>query len=585
MLSSLKLPAYSVKFGAIDWSLATVPEPITLKASQFLQQLKVQHQPEQITQLNYEYSIDDMRFLHNKSINLYKEALPVIASTLNAVLNTRLSDHYWSIRLYPILSSLTAILAERQKTLPLPNKSYDKYSLQSDVIRIGRYVDYLDAIQDIEFNPETNSSITNLLQKSSVNEVICDFIHNLDLLQKPLTSDYICMLLSSAYNKVSLHLVHILLYLLPFRKITLFSRGESLLYLSTYQDPQKLTRKTLRLPFLFPKYSFHIRNCNANKILFLDRISRAISLIDNLNILDTSILQLACCMLPYEIFDRSLLPPSKTVNLQLNKKISILSVVAHMCSPMFRGIISHLTQHKEVSLTTIEHGGSIPVAFEQAELELVFSRYRCVKYSTYHPRQIRLHHRHPRLDQYASIQGPLKRMLFILPSIQSFYYRSSSQYTPYSGAVTCCSALAIAENIYQSLDVRTTLRIKANADPINKSFSDLVLASPYVDLSNSRSIGTDISQSDLLVSFYPQTTVVDCFFSRKPFLIYADESCYQFHPRFNSVVSNLKEVGILHNDFSRLSAFIASMRHDALTTWWSSQTVQQALHELQRMCF
>jgi len=560
-----------------------VSESIELKALQFLNCLKAKHQTGFTSQINAKYSISHLQNLHKQSIYLHDKALPVIASTLNTVFNTTLSDHYWSIRLYPILSSLTAILAERQQTLSSTDNSSFHTSLVSDVNRVGRFTQYVDAIQSIEFSSKTNSSISTLLKELELNRDLEKLTYIIGLRQKSTLYNQIRMLFSRARNIVYLIALNLLLFLLPIRKITLFSPGDSS-YLSNFQDINKTTSKSLQLAVPLPEYCTHLGSCNLNKTHFLHLISNEIALIDDLKTSDIAILQLACLMMPYEIFDASLIASAFTASLQPNKHIYIYSAVAHISSPIFRAFISHMTQYSDVHIVTIEHGGSIPVAFEQSEQELLFSRLRCVNYSTYHPKHIRVRRREHRTDTPLLPRQPLNQILFILPSIQSFYYRSSSQYTPYSGAVTCCNALAIAENLFNRHATSMTLRIQSNRDPINNSFLDLVRGSDFASLSDAPSIGTEIKNNDLLVTFYPETTVVDCYFSGKPFLVYVDRSCYEFHPRFTGVVNKLVESGIVHDDFSELCSFIETLHDDALTLWWSSEPVQRALYEFQRMC-
>ena len=526
------------------------------------------------------------RKFYNDSSLLTDRLLDSISLILNNFHSTNYSRRYWQVRLYPWLPTLSSYVLDKSRYLShissCDSDLYMKMSQSPPSYLTYNYFSYSEQIQSLAYSDGFNDSILSDLIYFLKANTIYDFIPRI---QSTFRRDH-HVVPSRFIERICNLVVNKSFSLVSFFLAPLFGKRQYVLFSSDYRSYFRLPNNILYYLFRSQIYvppranssisSSHVDLLRLQKIIdsFLKNSSFDITC------LHSFVLNILPLIIPSEFLDISLLP-SKFPEI-INK--TLFTATSLWGCPYSRAYFAAASARPSNLLCTIEHGGSIPVAFEQSKIETEFSDFRFVPYRTFNAK-----HRRSRLSisstynfskfNRASLSSRFIRTLFILPAFQSFIFRSSSQYTP-------LDALNIFDYILSHIPIDSlsySVRIPSNVDHINSQIYKLMASRFYI--CDQPSISSAISNNDISIVFYPETCVLDCVKSGKPFLVYSPPS-YEFQPYFSSLITNLRLSNLLFFDLSDLFEFLDSISsRDALNLWWSSNSTQSCLTQLVDECF
>jgi putative transferase (TIGR04331 family) len=507
----------------------------------------------------------------------YGELLPIISEVLNSYFEVSYPVRYWSIRLYPWLPAILSCVIDKYFYVLHQRKTAE---ISFDIAKVSPFslnISYSESIQEIAYCSKFNTSI--------LHELLYFLDHKVTLKN--------CCLYLGGKNKSSVLVKGI--YNIPFylkKAFAIFSGLLDHIFSYKYQvylnDFESYGRYPLTVrDFLFDtRYNFDAYKPIGKYIFLTHDAQRLATCIEQsipnhrLSLVNRFILFKLPSLLPFEYYDKSLLPMS----LGSRKSKRVFIATALWGCPYARAHFAQYVFAKFSRLCTVEHGGSIPVYFEQSQLETNLSDERVVPYTFSRGSTLTrvpiLKKKIPKLIKFKSSCENKPLILLILPAYHSFRYRFSSQYTQ-------PEALFIYLSLYNyqlngSLAKRILLRFPQSPDMYNRRIRRF-LSCKY-RLSEAKSIGSDLHWCDISVIYYPETTVYDAVLSRKPFAIYCPAS-YIFLPLFDSLINLLMESGLLYRDLHALHGFLFSLDNVGLSSWWNSSRVQNVLLKLMNTCF
>ena len=102
-------------------------------------------------------------------------------------------------------------------------------------------------------------------------------------------------------------------------------------------------------------------------------------------------------------------------------------------------------------------------------------------------------------------------------------------------------------------------------------------------ISSESSIDEIIVKSRLVICTYPMTTFAQAMFSGVPSIIVYCEEFFEVQPIYNTLISNLKDAGIMHTTEISAANHITQIFDDPME-WWNTKKVKLARSQFNDIC-
>ncbi len=266
------------------------------------------------------------------------------------------------------------------------------------------------------------------------------------------------------------------------------------------------------------------------------------------------------------------------IQLDLYKAENIFTANAHFGNELFK--VWAAEQKKQGSKLIISsHGGSFNALFSVFDHQEKISDFRIVWGKKWFENQVRLpaNKLHLKIRSY-NRQGDIS---LIDNDFPNYSYRCAAiPMGPLS--------LETYEQVRRLINLLPTqIRNKLKVRPKRSGKWEKELR--YIDefgseiISTESSIDDTIAKSRLVICTYPMTTFAQAMFSGVPSIIVYCEEYFEAQPIYKTLISNLKDAGILHTTEISAANHIAQIFDDPMT-WWNSKKVKLARSLFNDIC-
>ncbi len=507
-----------------------------------------------------------------------------LTEKLNNFFGLNLPEKYWRIRLYPWLGTMVSVIYDRWEILSTSLEKYPDIKIEGYEGNETYIRSYINFVESISYSHLFNAIIfTKIIKHRSPRNIISS---------KKLIGDY----LQIESNQIGGKKTFTNKLISTFKNITLkliswfFARFQKKISISMFDiDMSTKLQFISQFKGIQVHSTFHKYDSDKTRLSlytkFKAKVLKEIESSEKDRNIESFLQIQSIELMPLDIFDKSLLPNNLKRKINYKKTIALVASTSLWVSEFVRARLGQATLDNKLIMTS-EHGGSIPVYQHQAEFETEFSDIRLVWSQPYQKKHLQV----PPLKYLGhnqirnkSCQNNKKhpRLLFILPSLTEYAYSCDSQGRGPGHIFSLETAYLLQKKLINSGVGEVNSRMGPGDSRLNEIVTNEFMAINSNYRKEEIAIIHEMSQYDLNIIFYPETTVIDALLANKPFLIYYDKNSYLFDKSFIELIESLKMAGIIHTSVEQLYEEIQRIKTIGINKWWTSEKIRNQIDLLE----